>query len=268
MERHDSHHLSPPDGFAEPSLGPPCELGVRSAYDTSHIGHEVGEESRVEGLPEWIDAELVENVIATGFFGGRSEIRTLEDDGLFCPTLHREGPRGDSLTGRRELPSPRAGNELTLYRWESLSIPSVHVLMLAVERLVLREGESRVESHAHVGNCWCSASSSRRDWVSSTRSVSSWMESGRAEFGRAVESVRTGVVRRGETRRKRASIGVGVVQREEPGSKRVRRRLNPGRQLRFYSYFRPSLTAAWVAMRCFRGGGGLKENENEIRGGI
>jgi len=154
MERHDSHHLSPPDGFAESSLGPPCELGVCPAYDTSHIGHEVGEESGVEGLPERVDTELVEDVITTGFFSGRTEIRTLEEDGLFCPTLHREGPRGDSLSGGRELPSPHAGNELTLCSWESLSIPSVHVLKLAAERLVLREGERRVGSHAQGGNCW------------------------------------------------------------------------------------------------------------------
>ena len=106
MERDDSHHLSPPDGFAEPSLGPPCELSVCPAYDTSHIGHEVGEEGGVEGLPEWIDTELVEYVLTTGFFSGRTEIRTLEDDGPFRPTLHREGPWGDSLSGRRELPSP------------------------------------------------------------------------------------------------------------------------------------------------------------------
>ena len=107
MERDDSHHLSSPDGLAEPSLGPPCELGVCPAYDTSHIGHEVREEGGVEGLPEWIDTELVEDVLTTGFFSRRTEVGTLEDDGLFCPTLHREGPWSDSLSWKRELPSPR-----------------------------------------------------------------------------------------------------------------------------------------------------------------
>lgn len=104
---------------------------------------------------------------------------------------------------------PHAGNELTLYSWESLSIPSAHVLKFAAERLVLREGECRVESHAHVGNWWFwSSASSRRDWVSSTKSVSSWMESGRAASGRAVENARIGFTLKGETRRKRASIEV------------------------------------------------------------
>lgn len=105
--------------------------------------------------------------------------------------------------------------------WESLSIPFDHVLMLAVERSVLRGEEGRVESHVHRGNCW-SSSSSRRDWVSSTRSVSSWIESGRAAFGRVVENARTGFALKGETRRKRASIGVGVAEREQYGSKQVR----------------------------------------------
>ena len=77
MERDDSHHLSPPDGFAEPPLGSPCELCLCPAYDTPHVGYKVGEESRVERLSEWIDAELVENVLTPGFFGGRTKIRTL-----------------------------------------------------------------------------------------------------------------------------------------------------------------------------------------------
>ena len=104
---------------------------------------------------------------------------------------------------------PHAGNELTLYSWESLSIPSDHVLKLAAEWSVLREGECRVESHAHGGNCWIwSSASSKRDWVSSTRSVSSWMESGRAASGRVVENARTAFTLKGATRRKRASIEV------------------------------------------------------------
>jgi len=204
MEWDNSHHLRPPDGFAQPSLGPPCELCLCPAYDTSHIGHEVGEEDRVEGLSERVDAELVEDVLTAGFFGGRTKIRTLKDYGFICPTLHRECPRCDSLPGRRRLPRHahvHAVNELTLYNWESLSIPFVHVLKFAVELLVLRKVGGRVESHVQGGNCWIwfSASSSRRDWVSSTRSVSSWMESERAAFGRVVENARTGLTLNGET---------------------------------------------------------------------
>jgi hypothetical protein len=103
MERDDSHHLRPPDGFTKPSLGPPCELRLCPARDTSHVAHEMGEESRVKGLPKRIDAELVEDVLTTGFFGGRTKIRTLEDDGFLCPTFHRECAWGDRLPGRREL---------------------------------------------------------------------------------------------------------------------------------------------------------------------
>ena len=60
----------------------------------------------------------------------------------------------------------------------------------------------------------CSAFSSRRDWVSSSRSASSWMESEGAAFGRAVESARTGLALKGETRRRKVSIGVGAAERE------------------------------------------------------
>ena len=72
-------------------------------------------------------------------------------------------------------------------------------------------GGSRVESHIHGENCWiwCSAFSSRRDWVSSSRSASSWMESEGAAFGRVVEKARTGFTLKGETRRRRASITAG-----------------------------------------------------------
>ena len=109
MEWDYSHHLSPSDSFAEPSLGPPCELCLCPACDTTHIGHKVGEESGVEGLSEWVDAELVEDVLTTGFFGGRAEIRTLKDDRLFCPAFHRKCPGGDSLPRMCELPlNPRS----------------------------------------------------------------------------------------------------------------------------------------------------------------
>jgi len=104
MEGDYSHHLGPPDSFAEPPLRPPCKLCLRSACDTSHIGHKVREEGGVEGLPKGVDAELVENVFTTGFFSGRTKIRTLEDYGFFCSTFHRERSRGDRLSGRRESP--------------------------------------------------------------------------------------------------------------------------------------------------------------------
>jgi len=97
MEGDYSHHLSPPDGFTEPSLRPPRELGLCPAYDTTHIGHKVGEERRVEGLPDWIDSKLVEDVLATGFLGGWTKIRTLEDDSFPRSTLHRECSRGGRL---------------------------------------------------------------------------------------------------------------------------------------------------------------------------
>lgn len=90
MERDDSHHLSPPDSFTEPSLGSPRELGLCPAYDTSHLGHKVGEENGIEGLPQRVDAELVEDVLTTGLFGRRAEVGTLEDNGFFYPTLHCE----------------------------------------------------------------------------------------------------------------------------------------------------------------------------------
>lgn len=90
MERDYSHHLGPPDSFAEPSLGPPCKLCLCSTCDTSHIGHKVREETRIEGFPKGIDTELVENVFTTGFFSGRAKIRTLEDYGFLCATFHRE----------------------------------------------------------------------------------------------------------------------------------------------------------------------------------
>ena len=90
MERDYSHHLGPPDGFTEPSLGPPCKLCLCPACDTSHIGHKVREEGRIEGFPKGVDAELVENVFTTGFCSGRTKIRTLEDYGFLCSTFHRE----------------------------------------------------------------------------------------------------------------------------------------------------------------------------------
>ena len=67
--------------------------------------------------------------------------------------------------------------------------------------------------HVHGENC-CPASSSRRDCVSSTRSVRSWMESEGAAFGRVVENARMGLALKGETRRRRASIGVDTAERE------------------------------------------------------
>lgn len=68
-------------------------------------------------------------------------------------------------------------------------------------------------NHVHAGSGWAWCSPSRRDWVSSTRSVSSWIESGRVAFGCVVDSARTGFTLRGETRRSRASI-VGVAEKE------------------------------------------------------
>ena len=103
MERNYSHHLGPPDGFTEPSLRPPCELCLCPAYDTTHIGHKVREESRVEGLPERIDAQLVEGILTTGHFGRWAKIRTLEDDVFLHSTLHRKYSRGDGLSGRGRL---------------------------------------------------------------------------------------------------------------------------------------------------------------------
>jgi len=88
MERYYSHHLGPPDGFTEPSLGPPCKLCLCPACDASHIGHKVREEIRIEGLPKGVDAELVENVFTTGFFSGRTKIRTLENYGFSRSTFH------------------------------------------------------------------------------------------------------------------------------------------------------------------------------------
>lgn len=90
MERDYSHHLGPPDSFTEPPLGPPCQLRLRPARNTAHIGYKVREEGRVERLPKRVDAELVEGVLTTGFFGGRSKIRALEDYGFLCSTFHRE----------------------------------------------------------------------------------------------------------------------------------------------------------------------------------
>lgn len=90
-----------------------------------------------------------------------------------------------------------------------------------------------MESHVHGENCWTwCASSSRRDWVSSTRSASSWMESEGAAFDRVVENARIGLALKGETRRRRASIGVGGTERERCGSKQARVRPGPSRQLR------------------------------------
>lgn len=155
-----------------------------------------------------------------------------------------------------------------MFSWESLSIPSTHVLELAAGLLGLREGERRVESHVHRGNCWAPSSSSRRDCVSSTRFVSSWMESGRAEFGCVVENARTGFTLRGETRRRRASIGVSAVKREQYGSKQARARADPGHQLRpcpkLDSWFCSSLATVWTTLRCL-GGEGDKKKINEIR---
>ena len=141
--------------------------------------------------------------------------------------------------------------------------------MLAVERSVLRGEEGRVESHVHRGNCW-SSSSSRRDWVSSTRSVSSWIESVRAAFCRVVENARTGFALKGETRRKRASIGVDAAEREQYGSKQVREVTSSVQTLfRVLSVFCSSLATVWPTLRRRRGGG-IKENQkkSEMRGGI
>lgn len=104
MKRDDSHHLSSPDSFTEPPLGSPRELCLCPACDTPHICHKVGEKSRVEGLSERVDAELVEDIPTTGFFGGRTKIGTLEDDGFFYPAFHRECPWGDWLSKRSVLP--------------------------------------------------------------------------------------------------------------------------------------------------------------------
>lgn len=139
MERDNSHHLRPPDGFTEPSLGLPCELRLCPAYYTSHICHKVGEKDRVEGFSKRVDAELVEDVLTTGFFCGRTKIRTLKDDGLPRPTFHSECSWGDGLSGKRELPLHTrlsSDNKPTSYSRVSLSIPSVHVLKFAAERSV------------------------------------------------------------------------------------------------------------------------------------
>ena len=73
-----------------------------------------------------------------------------------------------------------------------------------------------MEGHVLGENDWasCSTSSSRRDWVSSTRSASSWREFEGAAFDRVVENTRIGPTLEGETRRRRASIGMNVVERE------------------------------------------------------
>jgi len=142
MERDYSHHLCPSDGFTEPSLGSPCELCLCPAQDTTHVGHKVREEIRVEGLSKRVYSKLMEDILPTGLFGGRTEIRTFEDDRFLCSTLHCERPRGDRLSGGCESPLVPVSTQtmrLTLYTWESLSIPSVHVLKFAAEQLVPRK---------------------------------------------------------------------------------------------------------------------------------
>ena len=90
MQGDYSHHLGPPDSFTEPSLGPPCELRLCPTRDTSHIGYKVREEIWVEGFPKRVDPKLVEDVLTTGFFSGWAKIRTFEDYGFLCSTLHGE----------------------------------------------------------------------------------------------------------------------------------------------------------------------------------
>lgn len=104
MEGDYSHHLSPPDGFTEPSLRSPRELRACPAYDTTHIGHKVREENGVEGLSERIDAQLVEGVLTAGLFSGWAKIGSLQDDFFLYATLHRECSWGDRLSGTGKLP--------------------------------------------------------------------------------------------------------------------------------------------------------------------
>ena len=104
MEGDYSHHLSPPDGFTEPSLGSPREIRLCPAYDTTHIGHEMREESGVEGLPERVYAKLVESVLTTGFFRRWAEIRPLEDDVFLQSALDCKRPWSDRLSGTGKLP--------------------------------------------------------------------------------------------------------------------------------------------------------------------
>lgn len=119
MKRDYSHHLSPPDGLAKPSLGPPRELCLCPAHDTTHIGYKVGEESRIEGLLERVDTKLVEDILSTGYFGRRTKIRTLEDAPFLCSVLHRKCSRGHRLSTMGKLPLQahyaHAGNVLTWY---------------------------------------------------------------------------------------------------------------------------------------------------------
>ena len=145
MEGDDSHHLSPPDGLTESSLRPPCELCLCPAYDTTHIGYKVREERGIEGLSQRIDAQLVEDILSTRFFGGWTKRRTLEYEAFLDSTLHRECSRGDRLSRRGKLPlhtyRAHADDVLTLYSWGNLSIPSDHVLKFAVNGWYFGEAE-------------------------------------------------------------------------------------------------------------------------------
>lgn len=103
MERDYSHHLGPPDGFTEPPLRSPRELCLCPSHDTTHIGYKVREERRVEGLLEGVDAKLVEDVLATGYFGRRTKIRTLAEAVFLCPVLHCKCSRGHRLVRLRKF---------------------------------------------------------------------------------------------------------------------------------------------------------------------
>lgn len=79
----NAHHLRPPNGFAHTALVPPCEVRLAPFPDLAHISYETREESRVEGLPKRVDAELVEGVEVAGRARVRAECRPLQVGALF-----------------------------------------------------------------------------------------------------------------------------------------------------------------------------------------
>ena len=60
--RDNAHHLRAADGLAHAALGAPREVRLAPLPDLAHGRNEAREERRVEGLLEWVNAELVEGV--------------------------------------------------------------------------------------------------------------------------------------------------------------------------------------------------------------
>jgi len=88
VQRHDTHHFSPSDSFSDSALGAPGETSRGSASDSAHVCDVVREKVAIKRFTQGIDAELVEDIVTTGFGSRRAEISAFVYFLGFESTLH------------------------------------------------------------------------------------------------------------------------------------------------------------------------------------